>query len=59
MEKSYKSIKIGAGEYRDLRAYAAKKGFVIQHVLTTAVREFLTRQNGQEQAAKGENAERS
>lgn len=47
MDKIYKTIKIGAAEYRELRAYTDRKGLLIQHALTTAIREFLARQNGQ------------
>lgn len=43
MDKTYKSIKVGASEYRDLRAYADKHGYVLQAVLTRAIREFLER----------------
>ena len=49
MDKTYKSIKIGAGEYRDLRAYAERAGMKIQAVLTKWIREGLARQNGQPQ----------
>lgn len=41
MDKTYKSIKIGAGEYRELRAYAERNQYAIQVVLTRAIREFL------------------
>lgn len=53
MDKTYKSIKIGAGEYRDLRAYAERAGMKIQAVLTRWIREGLERANGQQPAGTG------